>query len=112
MKPRKILLIDDEIEFGLLMKSFFTPKNFEVYYANTITEGMKLLEQLRPDYLFLDNNLPDGLGWGETEKILVNYPETKLNLISAYHVPKTSASSFRILEKPLLLEELSKIFDA
>lgn len=111
MKTRKILLIDDERDFGLLMKSFFAPKNFEVYHAQTLAEGMKILDEVKPDYIFLDNNLPDGLGWGKTEYILVNYPKAQLNLISAYHVPKTSASSFRILEKPLLLEELNKMFD-
>jgi response regulator of citrate/malate metabolism len=82
-----------------------------VYHAQTLAEGMKLLEQEKPDVIFLDNNLPDGLGWGKTEYILVNYPLSQLNLISAYHVPKTSASSFRILEKPLVLEEINKMFE-
>lgn len=111
MKAKKILLIDDEKDFGLLMRSFFSPKNYEVHHALTLADGMKALEELKPDYIFLDNNLPDGLGWGKTEYILVNYPMAQLNLISAYHVPKTSASSFRILEKPLLLDDLSKIFE-
>ncbi|MBT1687483.1 response regulator [Dawidia soli] len=110
MKTRKILLIDDERDFGILMKNFFSQKNYEVYHAQTLAEGMKLLEQEKPDFIFLDNNLPDGLGWGKTEYILVNYPLSQLNLISAYHVPKTSASSFRILEKPLVLEEINKMF--
>jgi DNA-binding NtrC family response regulator len=111
MKTRKILLIDDERDFGILMKNFFAQKNYEVYHAQTLAEGMKLLEQEKPDFIFLDNNLPDGLGWGKTEYILVNYPLAQLNLISAYHVPKTSASSFRILEKPLVLEEINKMFE-
>jgi len=110
MRNKKILIIDDEEDLGILMKHFFTPKKYDVYVARTIAEGMKLLEEQKPDYIFLDNNLPDGLGWGKTEYILVNYPQTKLNLISALDVPKTSASSFRILEKPVLWEELTKMF--
>lgn len=110
MKRKKILLIDDEEDFGLLMKNFFASKNYDVYHALTIEDGMKQLDEIKPEYVLLDNNLPDGLGWGKTEYILVNYPKTQLNLISAYHVPKTSSSSFRILEKPLQLEELSKLF--
>ena len=112
METKKILLIDDERDFGVLMKSFFTRKNCEVYHALTLAEGMKILDEVDPDYIFLDNNLPDGLGWGKTEYILVNYPRAQLNLISAYHVPKTTASSFRILEKPLVMEELNKIFES
>jgi len=52
------------------------------------------------------------LGWGETEYILVNYPTSQLNLISALNIPKTSTSSFRILEKPLRWEELNEMFDS
>ena len=112
METKKILLIDDERDFGVLMKSYFTRKNCEVYHALTLAEGMKILEEVDPDYIFLDNNLPDGLGWGKTEYILVNYPKAQLNLISAYQVPKTAASTFRILEKPPVMEELNKIFDS
>jgi DNA-binding response OmpR family regulator len=111
MKAKKILLIDDERDFGILMKSYFIPKNIEVYHAVTLEEGMRILDEVHPDVIFLDNNLPDGLGWGKTEYILVNHPGAQLNLISAYHVPKTSASTFRILEKPLVMDEINKIFE-
>ena len=110
MKNKKVLIIDDEEDLGVLLKHFFTVKKIDVYVARTIAEGMKLLEEEKPDFIFLDNNLPDGLGWGKTEYILVNYPQTQLNLISGLDVPKTSSSSFRILEKPLLWEELTKMF--
>jgi DNA-binding response OmpR family regulator len=107
---KKILIIDDEKDFGLLLKDFLSKKKYEVYLSHTIEDGMKTLEEIKPDYIFLDNNLPDGLGWGKTEFILANYPATQLNLISAYHVPKTSAQTFRILEKPISTEDLEKIF--
>jgi|SRR5688572_26461085 DNA-binding response OmpR family regulator len=110
MKNRKVLIIDDEVDFGMLMKRFFSQKNFDVYVAYTISDGMKILDEQRPDIIFLDNNLPDGYGWDKTEFILANFPQTQLNLISALNVPKTSASSFRILEKQMLLKELPKMF--
>lgn len=111
MKNKKILIIDDEKDFGFLMQSFFKTRQFDVSIAYTLEDGMKKLEEEKPDIIFLDNNLPDGLGWGKTEYILINYPKTQLNLISALNVPKTSASAFRILEKPLRFEELKKLFE-
>lgn len=108
---KKILVIDDERDFGLLMKNFFGSKNYDVHVAYTIEEGMKLLEKEKPDYIFLDNDMPDGAGWCQTEHILINYPNAQLNLISALGIPKTSTSSFRILEKPLQFEELDRIFE-
>lgn len=110
MKNRKVLIIDDEVDFGMLMKRFFSQKNYDVYVAYNIADGMKLLDEHRPDVIFLDNNLPDGYGWDKTDFILTNYPQIQLNLISALNVPKTSASAFRILEKQMLLKELPKMF--
>ncbi|MBA4055049.1 MAG: hypothetical protein C0490_10080 [Marivirga sp.] len=110
MKNKKVLIVDDEEDLGILLERFFFSRKIDVYVARTIEDGMKILEEQKPDFIFLDNNLPDGLGWSKTEYILVNYPQTQLNLISALDVPKTSASSFRILEKPILLEELTKMF--
>ncbi len=110
MKKRKVLIIDDEEDFGMLMKRFFSQKNYEVYVAYTISDGLKLLDEHLPDIIFLDNNLPDGYGWDKTDYILSTYPQTQLNLISALNVPKTSSSSFRILEKQMLLKELPKMF--
>ncbi len=111
MKRKKILVIDDEGDFQVLMQRFFTPNGYQVFVAGNIKEGLRILDEEHPDVLFLDNNLPDGLGWENSEFIRAHYPEIQLNLISAYHVPKTSTSSFRILEKPILLEELNQFIE-
>jgi DNA-binding response OmpR family regulator len=110
MKNKKVLIVDDEADFGFLMKEYFSKKDCEVFVANSIATGLGLLQQVRPDYLLLDNNLPDGFGWSKTEFIVANYPNTKLILISAMEVPTTNSLSFRILYKPLLATELNKIF--
>ncbi len=107
---KKVLIIDDERDLTLMLKNYFTKKKYDVYVSYTIAEGMKLLEEIVPDYIFLDNNLPDGLGWGQAAYILSKFPQTELNLISAYHVPKTTATNFRILEKPISFEQLNKLF--
>ncbi len=108
---KKVLIIDDEEDLGVILTKYFTKKKFQVYVSYTIEEGMKILESEQPDYIFLDNNLPDGSGWVKTNYILSKYPKIQLNLISAYNVPKTSSKSFRILEKPLNLAELDKLFE-
>lgn len=107
---KKVLIIDDEKDLALILSNYFTDRKFEVYTSTTIEEGMKLLEEILPDYIFLDNSLPDGLGWVKTEYILKNFPKTKLNLISGFHVPKTSATNFRIIEKPFSIEDLNELF--
>ncbi len=108
MNRKKILIIDDEADFCLLLKSFFLNK-YEVYHSYTLNNGMKLLEEINPDILFLDNNLPDGSGWNKADQIIKTHPDLQLTLMSTYgyDVPQLNKSSFRILEKPLKLNELS-----
>jgi DNA-binding NtrC family response regulator len=108
---KKILVIDDDKDFGIALKFFFADKDVELLLAHTLSEGMSLLEREKPEFIFLDNNLPDGLGWGKTEYILSHYPHIHLNLISALDVPKTSTSTFRILEKPVSLDEILSCLD-
>ena len=109
---KKILIIDDEVDFGFLMKSFFTPKNYAVVIALTLATGMKMLDTEKPDILFLDNNLPDGMGWDKAAFIMAHYPTMRLNLISAVNGSENYHSSVRILNKPLRFEEIEKIMEA
>ena len=107
----RVLIIDDETDFCLLMKNYFIRKNYEVHIFHTLAEGMKNLEKIKPDIIFLDNNLPDGLGWEKTEYICQNFPNTRINLISAYKYDQSFSdklTSVRIWEKPISLTDLNK----
>jgi len=112
MDKKKILIIDDEADFCLLLKSYFSSKQYEVYYSYSLNSGMKLLEEIHPDILFLDNNLPDGSGWNTADQIMEKHPQLQLNLISTHQngFAKKETKSLRIWEKPLKLAELNKMF--
>ncbi len=111
MEDKKVLIIDDEEDFNLLMTNYFAEKKFKVFVAPSILMGLKILEAEHPDYILLDNNLPDGYGWGQVDFILKNYPNVNLTLISGMDGPKTTATTFRILYKPFVTDELNKIFN-
>ncbi len=112
MNKKKILIIDDEADFCMLLKSYFSSKQYEVYYSYSLNTGMKLLEEVNPDILFLDNNLPDGSGWNTAEQIMEKYPQLQMHLISTHEndFVNKGTSFMRIWEKPLKLAELSKMF--
>ncbi len=109
MSAKKILIIDDEVDFTEMLGQYFTRKNCIVKSGNTLREGMSLLRDFNPDFIFLDNQLPDGVGWAETQYILQNYPMCQLILMSGNLAPKTSARNFRIMEKPLVMAELDAL---
>ena len=108
---KSVLIIDDETDFCLLMKNYFVRKNYNVYIYHTLEEGMRNIEKINPDIIFLDNNLPDGLGWEKTDYIIQHFPNTLINLISAYqydHSISDKLTSVRIWEKPISLIDLNK----
>jgi len=112
--PRlKVLIIDDEEDLCLLIKTYLSRKDCEVFTANSLSEGLKKLNDLLPDILFLDNNLPDGLGWENAERILKQHPQIQLHLISAYNPPqiKESIPVTRVWEKPISLRDLDRYFN-
>jgi len=112
MSKKKILIIDDEADFCMLLKSYFSNKQYEVYYSYSLDKVMKLLDEICPDIVFLDNNLPDGSGWNTADQIMEKHPQLQLNLISTHQndLTKKEKPSIRIWEKPLKLAELNKMF--
>ena len=110
---KQILIIDDETDLCLLLKDYFVRKNYEVIVSHTLREGLTILNSLKPEILFLDNNLPDGVGWDLAPGLSVDFPDTYIILISAFHaaVPKMPVGSqFRVIEKPISMLELNKQF--
>lgn len=112
MKQR-ILIIDDETDFCLIMKNFFSKKGYDVSLAYTLKEGMTILKEFRPHILFLDNNLPDGQGWDAMKEIVEIIPQIRAYLISAH---RNNASfiglnkNIMIWEKPISLSTLNTVF--
>jgi DNA-binding NtrC family response regulator len=111
MSRKKIVIIDDEEDLCHLMKTYFVELNHDVFLANTLRSGLSLMKEVCPDVLFIDNNLPDGLGWEKMTFLTEEYPACKINLISAYeYLPQdlknSNSSLVKILEKPLSLSTL------
>jgi DNA-binding NtrC family response regulator len=113
MSPlKKILIVDDEEDLCLLLKIYFTRKKYEVNIANTLQDGLKQLENWHPDVLFLDNNLPDGLGWEKAPELLDHYPELVIHLISAFHpkIPQHKEKDrLHVIEKPFSQQQLNAL---
>ena len=56
------LIVDDEEDICRLLAANLRRKFSRVEYTLTLKEGLLLSEVLQPDWLILDNNLPDGIG--------------------------------------------------
>ncbi|MEJ7911869.1 MAG: response regulator [Chitinophagaceae bacterium] len=110
---KKVLIIDDEIDLCKLMRNYFTKKNYEVYIAHTLGDGMSRMNEVSPDYLFIDYNLPDGLGWDKLPEMYHKHPKIHFHLISAFRPTMPSdldGSKLTIWEKPISLKALDNFF--
>lgn len=109
---KSVLIIDDEQDFCLIMKNYFIRKGYDVQLAYSLTTGLQLLNEHCPDFLFLDNNLPDGNGWDSLNQIVENFPQLCTYLVSAHrnNSPRAEHSRIIVWEKPISLDMLNRIF--
>lgn len=107
---RKILIIDDEIDLCMMVEKFLLRKNYDVVCAYSLLDGLKKLQEIVPDALLLDNNLPDGLGWMQADAFHIAYPEMRITLISANTmIPYAGpGKAFDRIEKPISLHTLEQ----
>lgn len=109
----KVLILDDEVELCMLLKSFFTRKNYEVFLAHTVADVNEMLDKNQFDLIFLDNNLPDGIGWELAPVISQKHPEAYIGLISAFNpdmVTMPPGAKYKVLEKPLRFSDIENAF--
>ena len=60
----RTLIIDDEVEFCMMMQGFFKRNNRTMDFSTNLKEGFNKFKESQPDVLILDHNLPDGQGIG------------------------------------------------
>jgi DNA-binding response OmpR family regulator len=57
---KKVLIIDEEVDLCLLMKTYFLRKNYEVFIAHTFDDGLTKAKECQPDIIFLSPDVcPD-----------------------------------------------------
>jgi DNA-binding response OmpR family regulator len=97
----------------MIMRSYFLGRNYDVSLAYTLKDGLRSLDEIRPDVLLLDNNLPDGKGKEAIGSIVEKYPSLKVYLISAYHQKSDFLEpheNVTVWEKPIQLSLLDGAF--
>ena len=84
MMQSPVLIIDDEKDICFLLGKVLSEKNYAVHIANTLSDGLAMLNAKKPSILFLDIRLPDGSGLEVLRDIRVQHPHLKIVMMSAY----------------------------
>ena len=112
---RKILIIEDDLNFSTVLVEFVRERQYKAVLANDGTTGLLYARQYKPDAILLDMKLPV-LSGGEVLKQLKTDPELRhipVQIISGYgnrtHGLKQGALDF--LKKPITRETFWKALD-
>jgi DNA-binding response OmpR family regulator len=80
---KKALIIDDDADLCLMLKSVVKMLIPDVLTAQTLAQGKQLVNSFNPDVVFLDNNLPDGHGLNTIKEIREALPSAFIIFITA-----------------------------
>ncbi len=116
----KIVIIEDEKDLGILMRNFLVKQlNVKapdtVKIATTLHEGIVFINQLNPEWVFLDNNLPDGKGINEIEQIknsgkLYNRKVVMMSAMTNLREEALRNGADYFLDKPISFVEVKNLF--
>ncbi|WAC41667.1 sigma-54-dependent transcriptional regulator [Pedobacter sp. SL55] len=108
---KKILIVDDEINIGLLLSKFLTRNSFDVTSATSGTSAMDYLAKDHYDLVLCDYRLEDTDGKEMLVKIKDNYPKTGVIIITGYSDIKLAVELIKLgaydyITKPLYPDEI------
>ncbi|WP_223834081.1 response regulator [Spirosoma profusum] len=81
---KRVLIIDDEADICLLLSGLLRRLGYQPTCAHFIEEGRQCLHTQQFDAIFLDLNLPDGLGFDLLPSIREEQQVAKVVMISAF----------------------------
>ena len=111
---KKILVVEDEGEIGLLLNIILNEKNLELDYVNNLLAADEYLQKEEPSVIILDNKLPDGFGVDFISYIKKKYADIKIIMISGFASARDVAlenGADMFFEKPFSKNELYKSID-
>ena len=112
----KALIIDDENDICYLLSRLLNQKNLETSYVNNLSDATTALKKNNQEIIFLDNNLPDGLGVNFLKYIKSNYPDSKIVMITAQDMNIEKQRAFKagadyFISKPFSRATIYKTVD-
>ena len=111
---KKILVVEDEGEMGLILDMVLNERKFQLDYVNTLLAADEYLQKHNPSVIILDNKLPDGFGVDFISYLKKKFPSIKIIMISGFTTARDVAlenGADIFFEKPFSLDEFNEAID-
>ncbi len=110
-----ILILDDEIDICFLLGGFLKKHFTKVTSIHTIS-SLNSEDITNYNIIFIDNNLPDGSGFDEIERIKIKNKFIKIIAISAFDTINEKENALEkgadiFLGKPFSQEQILKVIE-
>jgi len=92
---RKILVIDDEIDLGEVIKDFLDGLGYQTFIALDATQGLDIVVKEKPELVLLDILLPNISGLECLEQIKAKSPETIVIIVSGMQDEQLAKDAIR-----------------
>ncbi|MCX8061273.1 MAG: response regulator [Anaerolineales bacterium] len=91
-KPKKVLIIDDDIALCESLKLMLDPEEFTVVSASSGVEGIQICQEWAPDVVVLDLLMPEMDGWEVASRIR-SFSDVPIIVLSAVSKPELVAKA-------------------
>lgn len=113
----KILIIDDDHDILETTGSLLEYEGFEIYSADSVEQGLEMIDEISPELVLLDIMFPEKktLGFEAAEEIKEKYPQlpvfvlTAINREYAFDFAKEDIKADEFLNKPVKTDKLVKL---
>lgn len=112
--PKKILVVEDEGEMGLILDMVLAERKVQMDYVNSLLAADEYLQKNTPSVVLLDNKLPDGYGVDFISYLKKKFSAIRIIMISGFSSVRDVAlenGADMFFEKPFGLDEFNKALD-
>ena len=114
---KTVLIIDDEEELCMLMELVLEREHFMAQSIHVLKDAIFTIQRIKPDYIFLDNHLPDGKGVDLIKEIIETYPVTKIVMMTAHNEKQLTEKALHegasyFLHKPFNRNNIENIINS
>lgn len=108
---KKILLVEDDLTYSRIVKTFLEKNGFAVEASTKVKEAQNILNSGKFDLIIADFRLPDGTGMELLQWSKKEFPQTQVILITHYSdiriaIKAMKLGAFEYITKPINPDEL------
>lgn len=110
----KILLVDDDVEFGIAFSKILKSGGHEPTVALNTADGLETLRKKKFDIIFADLSIPGENGLALLEKSKKEFPDIPVVMITAFgdwdvYAKAIESGAVKFVNKPVKKEEIVQI---